>query len=65
MNTMKDTTELDRVIDAINSLDYMDKCLYLHALFGLVKLDSPQSILDAAKWTSVAEEIEKALDNLA
>ena len=59
---MKDTADLDRVIDAINSLDTMDKCLYLHALFGLVKLDSPKSIIDAAKWTSVADKIEKALD---
>ena len=62
---MKDTTELNRVLAAVATLDWQDKFLYLSALYGLCKLDSPQSIIDAAKWTSVADKIQEALDNPA
>ena len=60
---MKDTRtpELARVLEAIDSLEWRDQYMYFAALFGLVKLDSPKSILDAAKWCSVADKIEKAL----
>jgi len=58
---MKDTTEFKRVVAAIATLDWEDKYLFLSALYGLCKLDSPQSIIDAAKWTSVADKIQEAL----
>lgn len=61
---MEDTTELNRVVAAIETLDWQDKNIFLSALYGMVKLDSPQSIIDAAKWTSVADKIQEALDKL-
>jgi len=59
------TPELARVLAAIESLDPHDQYMYFSALFGLVKLDSPKSILDAAKWCSVRDKIQKHLDDNA
>ena len=65
MDTMNDIQKAAKIIEAVRTLDEFDRVCFLHALMGLVQVDSPQSIIDAAKWSSSAEEIEKALDNLA
>ena len=64
MDTMSDSTKAEKIVEAVRTLDNLDQNLFLHALLGLVKLDRPQTIVDAAKWTSVADEIQKALDKL-
>ena len=58
MNEKKQAT---KIIEAVRTLDEMDRVLFLHALMGLVQIDSPRSIIDAAKWSSSADKIEKAL----
>ena len=59
---MKDTEKAKQIIDAIRTLDDRDQTPFLWALMGLVQIDSPQSIIDAARWSSSAEKIQKALD---
>lgn len=65
MDTMNEMKQAKKIIDAIRTLEDRDQTMFLWALLGLVQIDSPRSIIDAAKWSSSAEEIEKALDNLA
>lgn len=64
MDTMSESTQAEKIIKAVRTLDNLDQHMFLHALLGLAKLDCPQTIVDAAKWTSVADEIQKALDKL-
>jgi len=64
MTPMNERTQAERIVKAVRTLDNLDQNMFLHALMGLVKYDCPQIIVDAAKWTSVADEIQKALDKL-
>ena len=64
MAPMNESTQAERIVKAVRTLDSLDQNMFLWALMGLVKLDSPQTIVDAAEWTSVADEIQKALDKL-
>jgi len=59
---MKDREKAQKIVEAVRTLDEFDRVVFLHALMGLVKIDSPQSIVDAAKWSSSADKIQEALD---
>lgn len=61
---MTSSEKAEKIIEAMRTLDDFDQNLFLHALLGLVKLDCPQSIVDAAKWTSVSDKLQEALDKL-
>lgn len=61
---MTSSENAEKIIEAMRTLDDFDQNLFLHALLGLVKLDSPQTIVDAAKWTSVSDKLQEALDKL-
>ena len=64
MDTMSDTKKAGKIIEAVRAIDEFDRVVFLHALMGLVQVDSPRSIIDAAKWSSSAEKIQEALDKL-
>jgi len=59
---MKDREKAQKIVEAVRTLDAFDRAVFLHALMALVKIDSPQSIVDAAKWSSSADKIQEALD---
>ena len=64
MDTMSESTQAKKIVEAVRTLDNLDQNLFLWALMGLVRMDSPQTIVDAAKWTSVADKLQEALDKL-
>tara|TARA_A100001391_G_scaffold202303_1_gene191531 strand:- start:85 stop:438 length:354 start_codon:yes stop_codon:yes gene_type:complete len=64
MDTMSDTKKAGKIIEAVRTLNEFDRVVFLHALMGLVQVDSPRSIIDAAKWSTSAEKIKEALDNI-
>lgn len=59
---MKYDEQAERIIEALLTLDDADRSLFLACLTGIVKLDSPKSIVDAVKYSTCREKIEKALD---
>ena len=62
MDTMSDIKKAGKIIEAVRALDEFDRVCFLHALMGLVQVDSPRSIIDAAKWSSSADKIQEVLD---
>ena len=64
MGTMSDIQQAGKIIEAVRTLDEFDRVVFLHALMGLVQVDSPRSIIDAAKWSSSADKIQETLDKL-
>ena len=62
MDTMSDTKKAGKIIEAVKTLDEFDRVVFLHALMALTHVDSPKTIIDAAKWSSSAEKIQEALD---
>ena len=61
---MNDRDKAEQIIAAIRKLDDRDQALYLFTLLGVLKIDSPRSIVDAARWSSLPllEKTQKALD---
>lgn len=59
---MKYEEQAEAIIEALLTLDDTERSLFLACLTGVVKFDSPKSIVDAVQWSSVREKIEKALD---
>lgn len=64
MDTMSESTQAKKIIEAVRTLTEFDRVVFLHALMGLVQVDNPRSIIDAAKWSSSADKIQEALDKL-
>ena len=64
MHSMKDIEKAEQIITALRKLDDRDQALYLISLLGVLKIDSPRSIVDAARWSCLPllEKTEKALD---
>lgn len=61
---MKDIEKAEQIIDALRKLDNDTQALYLFSLLGVLKVDSPRSIVDAARWSSIEslQKTQKALD---
>ncbi len=61
---MKDIEKAEQIIAALQKLDDRDQALYLFSLLGVLRTDSPRSIVDAARWSSIPllEKTQKALD---
>ena len=61
---MKDIEKAEQIIDALRKLDNDTQALYLFSLLGVLKIDSPRSIVDAARWSSIEslQKTQKALD---
>ena len=61
---MNDRDKAEQIIAAIRKLDDRDQALYLFTLLGVLKIDSPRSIVDAAKWSTIdsVRKTQKALD---
>ena len=61
---MNDRDKAEQIIAAIRKLDDRDQALYLFTLLGVLKIDSPRSIVDAAKWSTIesVQKTQKALD---
>ena len=61
---MNDNEKAEQIIDALRKLDNDTQALYLFSLLGVLKVDSPRSIVDAARWSSIEslQKLQKALD---
>jgi len=61
---MKDIEKAEQIITALRKLDDREQALYLFTLLGVLKIDSPRSIVDAARWSGVEtlRKTQKALD---
>ena len=61
---MNDRDKAEQIIAVIRKLDDRDQALYLFTLLGVLKIDSPRSIVDAAKWSTIesVKKTQKALD---
>lgn len=61
---MKDIDKAEQIIAALRKLDDRDQALYLFSLLGVLKIDSPHSIVDAARWSCIEplQKAQKALD---
>ena len=61
---MNDNEKAEQIIDALRKLDNDTQALYLFSLLGVLKVDSPRSIVDAARWSSIEslQKTQKALD---
>lgn len=64
---MNDIEQAEQVIAALTKMSDRDQALYLFSLLGVLKVDSPRSIVDAARWSTLPllEKTEKALDATA
>jgi len=61
---MKDIEKAEQIIAALRKLDNDTQALYLFSLLGVLKVDSPRSIVDAARWSCIEslQKTQKALD---
>jgi len=64
---MNDIEKAEQIIAALRKLDDDTQALYLFSLLGVLLHDSPRSIVDAARWTSIEtlQKTQKALDATA
>ena len=61
---MNDTEKAKKIIETMRTLEEREQVLFLHGLLGLVKIDSPRSIVDAAGWSlnETLASLQKSLD---